>query len=145
MAPNPWWLGETKGIVFEDHVNGSVTTVFGAEKAKQAAMHPEWIKDNGPGTGELALTAILITPCTKAGIGAKPALKKVLYWSLDDFQKWAKKSIQTVRELKAKLSPHSDLFWKDETKQRLHKDGLTQSTIVDRLEKAFDAMEIIGK
>lgn len=144
-APDPWWLGETKGIVFEDHANGSATTVFGAEKAKQAAMHPDWIKDNVPGAGELNLTVILITPCTKAGIGAKPALKKVLYWSVDDFQRWAKKAIQTVRELKAKLPPHSDLFWKDEAKERLHKDGLTQSTIVDRLKKASDVMEFIGK
>lgn len=143
-APDPWWLGETKGVVFEDHANGSATTVFGAEKAKQAAMHPDWIKENVPGADELKLTAILITPCTKAGIGAKPALKKVLYWSVDDFQKWAKKAVQTIRELKAKLPPHSDLFWKDEAKDRLHKDGLTQSAIVERLQAAADVMEFVG-
>ena len=144
-APDPWWLGETKGIVFEDHANGSATTVFGAEKAKQAAMHPDWIKDNVPGAGDLKLTAILITPCTKAGVGAKPALKKVLYWPVDDFHKWAKKAIQTVRELKAKLPPHSDLFWKEDAKDRLHRNGLTQSTIVYRLKTAADVMEFIGK
>lgn len=144
-APDPWWLGETKGIVFEDHANGNATTVFGAEKAKQAAMHPDWIKDNVPGTDELSMTAVLITPCVKAGIGAKPALRKVLYWSVDDFQKWAKKAVQTVRELKAKLPPHSDLFWKDEAKDRLHKDGLTQTTIIKRLKVAADIMEFVGK
>ncbi|MER9965583.1 DEAD/DEAH box helicase [Mesorhizobium sp. M0060] len=144
-APDPWWLGETKGIVFEDHANGSATSVFGAEKAKQAAMHPDWIKENVPGADELSMTAVLITPCVKAGIGAKPALKKVLYWSVDDFQKWAKKAVQTVRDLKAKLPPHSDLFWKDEAKDRLHKDGLTQTTIIERLEAAADVMEFVGK
>ncbi|MEG3170206.1 DEAD/DEAH box helicase family protein [Sphingomonas sp. LB3N6] len=144
-APDPWWLGETKGIVFEDHAGGSATTVFGAEKAKQAALHPDWIKENVPGADELAIATILITPCIKAGIGAKPALKKVLYWSLNDFQTWAKGAINTVRELKAKLPPHSDLFWKEEAKDRLHKDGLTQTTIVDHLETAYDAMEFIGK
>lgn len=108
-------------------------------------MHPDWIKENVSGAGDLTLTAILVTPCVKAGIGAKPALKKVLYWSVDDFQKWAKKAIQTVRELKAKLPPHGDLFWKDDAKERLHKDGLTQSTIVERLKKAADAMEFVGK
>lgn len=144
-APDPWWLGETKGIVFEDHVNGSSTTVFGAEKAKQAAMHPDWIMENVPGAGDLKLTAILVTPCSKAGIGAKPALKKVLYWPVDDFQKWAKRAIQTIRELKAKLPPHGDLFWKNDAKERLHNDGLTQSTIVSRLEKAATAMEFVGK
>lgn len=144
-APDPWWLGETKGIVFEDHAGGSATTVFGAEKAKQAAMHPDWIKENVRGADELAMTTILVTPCVKAGIGAKPALKKVLYWSLDDFQTWAKGAINTVRELKAKLPPHSDLFWKEEAKDRLHKDGLTQTTIIDHLETASDAMEFVGK
>jgi hypothetical protein len=144
-APDPWWLGETKGIVFEDHANGNAATIFGAEKAKQAAMHPDWIHDNVAGAGELNLTVILITPCTKAGIGAKPALKKVLYWPVDDFQIWAKRAIQTVRELKAKLPPHSDLFWKDEAKERLHNDGLTQTTIVANLKSAADAMEFVGK
>ncbi|TJW51953.1 MAG: DEAD/DEAH box helicase [Mesorhizobium sp.] len=144
-APDPWWLGETKGIVFEDHANGSATSVFGAEKAKQAAMHPDWIKENVPGADELSMTAVLITPCVKAGIGAKPALKKVLYWSVDDFQKWAKRAVQTVRDLKAKLPPNSDLFWKDETKGRLHKDGLTQTTIIERLKAAADVMEFVGK
>lgn len=144
-APDPWWLGETKGIVFEDHVNGSASTVFGAQKAKQAALHPDWIKENVPGASEMILTAILITHCTTAGTGAKPALKKVLYWSVVDFREWAKKAIQTVRELKAKLPPHSDLFWKDEAKERLRKDGLTQSTIVAQLKKATDAMNFVGK
>ncbi|WKL22626.1 DEAD/DEAH box helicase family protein [Agrobacterium tumefaciens] len=144
-APDPWWLGETKGIVFEDHANGSDTTVLGAEKAKQAAMHPDWIKENVHGAGELNITAVLITPCVKAGIGAKPALGKVLYWSVNDFHKWAKKAIQTIRELKAKLPPHSDLFWKDETKDRLHKEGLTLTTIVYRLQVAADVFEFVGK
>lgn len=144
-APDPWWLGETQGIVFEDHAAGSATTVFGADKAKQAAMHPDWIRDNVPGADELAVTAILVTPCVKAGIGAKPALKKVLYWSLDDFQSWAKAAVNTIRELKAKLPPQSDLFWKDEARDRLHKAGLTQTAIVERLVIASEAMEFGNK
>jgi len=36
--PDPWWLGDTKGIVFEDHANGQPTSVFGANKAKQATL-----------------------------------------------------------------------------------------------------------
>jgi hypothetical protein len=144
-APDPWWLGETKGIVFEDHAGGSPTTVLGAEKAKQAAMHPDWISDNVPGADELKVTVILVTPSVKAGIGAKPALKKVLYWLLDDFQAWAKAAVNTVRELKAKLPPHSDMFWKDEAKERLHMAGLTQNTILARLKTASDAMDFSGK
>lgn len=144
-APDPWWLGDTTGIVFEDHVKGSATTVFGADKAKQAAMHPDWIRENVAGAGDLKLTAILVTPCIKAGIGAKPALKKVLYWPVADFQKWAIKAIGTIRELKAKLPPNGDLFWRDDAKDLLKKNELTQSTIVSRLERAADAMKFVGK
>src|SRR5690606_26074563 len=42
-APDPWWLGEKIGIVFEDHADGKETTIFGATKARQAAGHPKWI------------------------------------------------------------------------------------------------------
>lgn len=40
---------------------------------------------------------------------------------------------------------HSDLFWKDEAIDRLHYDGLTQSTIIGRLEKAAGVMKFVGK
>ena len=86
------------------------------------------------------MTVVLVTPCTKAGTGGKPPLKKVLYWSLPDFRVWAKDAIGVVRELKAKLPPHSDLFWRDDAKVRLHKHGLTQATIVARLEPAVKVM-----
>lgn len=144
-APDPWWLGETRGIVFEDHANGNPTTILGAEKAKQAAMHPEWVRENVPGTGDLDFSTILVTPCIKAGIGAKPALKNVLYWSIDDFQRWAKKAVQSVRELKAKLPPNGDLFWREEAKNRLHNEGLTLTTIVGNLKVASDVMEFVGR
>ncbi|WP_314716970.1 DEAD/DEAH box helicase [Sphingobium yanoikuyae] len=140
-APDPWWLGETKGIVFEDHAKGDSGTVFGAEKAKQAALHPDWIKENVTEADGLDISVILVTPCTKAGTGAKPALKKVHYWLLDDFRQWAKDAINTIRELKAKLPPHGDLFWREDAFARLHKDELTQNTIVGRLSIAADVMD----
>lgn len=143
-APDPWWLGERQGIVFEDHANGSATTVFGAEKAKQAAFHPEWIKENVKGAEDLELSVILVTPCVKAGAGAKPALRKVLYWPLEDFQDWAKGAIHAVRELKAKIPPHSDMFWKDEARERLRREGLTLSGIVRRLKPAAEGMAFVG-
>jgi hypothetical protein len=92
---------------------------------------------------DLAMSVVLVTPCTNAGVGARAALKKVLYWPLEDFQKWAKDAVHVIRELKAKLPPQSDLFWRDEAIVRLHKDGLTQSTIVERLVLAATAMKFV--
>lgn len=144
-SPDPWWLGECKGIVFEDHANGKATTVFSAEKAKQAALHPDWIKENVPGAKDMDLSVILVTPCISAGIGARPALRKVLLWPLDDFQRWTKEAVSTIRELKAKLPPHGDLFWREDAMERLRKDGLTMATIAERLKPAAEAMSFVGK
>ena len=80
-APDPWWLGDTKGIVFEDHAGGNATKVFGANKAKQAALHPDWLEENIVEAKGLNLVVVLVTPCTSAGQGSKPALKRVRYWS----------------------------------------------------------------
>lgn len=36
-APDPWWLGDKLGVVFEDHADGNASAVFGAVKARQAS------------------------------------------------------------------------------------------------------------
>lgn len=140
-APDPWWLGETKGIVFEDHANGKSNSVVGATKARQAATNPEWVKDNIAEAEGLDLTAIIITPCVKAGNGARPTLKRVRYWSLDEFRTWAKTAVGTIRELKAKLPPQSDLFWREIAMERLRQDGLTLSTIIQSRRIAAEVMQ----
>lgn len=144
-APDPWWLGDTIGIVFEDHADGNAKTVFGANKAKQAAGHPAWIRENIPGAAEMELVPVLVTPCDKAGIGGQPVLRDVLYWELDAFRAWAKEAVHVVRQIKATLPPHSDLFWREEAAARLEAAGLTLRAIIDALRPAADAMTFVGK
>ena len=139
-APDPWWLGDEKGIVFEDHADGSESTVLGANKARQAASHPDWIRDNVPEAKATEVTAVLVTPCLTAGSGAKPTLRKVLYWPLDDFRAWARSAVDVVRELKAHLPPHGDLFWKDRARDSLQAGGCTIPSILGRLAPASEAM-----
>lgn len=76
-APDPWWLGNKLGIVFEDHAGGEDTTVFGAVKARQASGHPKWMKKNVPGADAMEIVPVLVTPCTKAKSGADPQLDDV--------------------------------------------------------------------
>jgi hypothetical protein len=143
-APDPWWLGETSGIVFEDHADGNPGTVFGAVKAKQAAGHPDWLEVNVPHAAGLHMSVIVITPCTQAGMGAKPTLRKIRYWTLDDFRSWSVNAINVIREIKATLPPNSDLFWRDEVCTRLQREGLTISAISERLPFAADVMDFVG-
>ena len=143
--PDPWWLSDTKGFVFEDHAKGVATTVFGANKAKQAAGHPAWLVEYCPEAEGVDVTAVLVTPCTTAGKGAKPALKELRYWALDDFRAWAKQAVNTVRGLKASLPQEGDLYWRQEAAEKLAEADLTLDAMLDMLPVAADAMTIQEK
>ena len=144
-APDPWWLGAATGIVFEDHADGKATTVFSATKAKQAAMHPDWMQENEAEAENLDIVSVIVTPCTTAGHGAKPALRKVQYWSLDDFRSWARETIGIIRTLKTSLPPNGDLFWRMNAANELSNKGRTLETILASLPIAADAMTIQSK
>lgn len=142
-APDPWWLGHKTGIVFEAHAGGEDETVFGANKARQASTHPKWIKKKVPGTAEMDIKPILITPCVKAKSGADPVLEDVFYWRLDMFRTWASNAISVLRELKGTFPGEADLAWRAEAASRLEKEGLTIRAIVASLSPATEAMEIV--
>ena len=143
-APDPWWLGETMGLVFEDHAGGEATSVFGANKAKQAALHPDWLEENVPEAKGLDLKVALVTPCTSAGKGAKPALKKVLYWPLDEFRIWATDAVDVVRSLKSALPPGGDLFWRINAADKLISSKLTIEAIIGNLLVASEEMNFVS-
>ncbi len=143
-APDPWWLGKKIGIVFEDHAGGKDDTIFGAVKARQACNHPKWIESNVPGTKDMNIIPILVTPCTKMTKGAVPQLDNVRYWALNEFANWVVQSVPILRELKGTFPGEGDLIWRAEAQQRLEDEGLTLEKIIERIPKATEAMEIEG-
>ena len=143
-APDPWWLGEQVGIVFEDHADGSETTVFGANKARQASSHPKWIKKNVDGTDNMEIYPLLVTPCTQAKSGADPQLDDVRYWALNEYATWANRAIGVLRSLKGTFPSEGDLIWRDEAYQRLEAEGLTLKAIIENRPMATDAMQIVA-
>jgi hypothetical protein len=142
-APDPWWLGHKTGIVFEAHAGGEGETVFGANKARQASTHPKWIKKKVPGTAEMDIKPILITPCVKAKSGADPVLEEVFYWRLDMFRTWASHAISVLRDLKGTFPGEADLAWRAEAASRLEKEGLSIGAIFASLSPATEVMEIV--
>jgi len=143
-APDPWWLGQKIGIVFEDHADAQETTVFGATKARQASSHPKWIKKNVAGTEDMEIFPILVTPCTKAKSGADPQLDNVRYWALDEFSDWVTRAVAVLRELKGTFPGEGDLLWRADAEQRLETEGLTLSAILMARAMATEAMEIVA-
>lgn len=142
-APDPWWLGDKIGIVFEDHADANETTVFGANKARQASSHPKWIKKFVPGTVSMEIAPVLVTPCTQAKSGADPQLDNVRYWALNRYADWVNNAVAVLRGLKGTFPGEGDLLWRDEAYQRLEAEGLTLEGILKNLPMATSAMQII--
>lgn len=142
-APDPWWLGDKMGIVFESHAGGNPGTVFGAVKARQAADHPKWLRKNIKSTQNMDISSILITPCSTAKSGAEPHLDEVFYWVLDEFRTWATHAVNVIRDLKGTFPGEGDLIWRSEAAQRLDSEGLTLKEIKQALPKATEAMKIV--
>lgn len=127
-APDPWWLGETTGIVFEDYV-GAEQDTLGANKARQAASHPTWLKDKIDAAAECDILPVLVGPVTKAHEGAFPHLGTVSLWSTDDFRAWASSALATLRQLKAQLPREGDLAWRADAARTLEQNGLSMAAI----------------
>ena len=111
-SPDPWWLVGDVAIVFEDHANAKDTAVIDATKARQAASHPDWLRENVPGAAGSTIQAVLVTPAKKAKHGAMPHLGRVAHWDLADFREWADAALVAIRELRRSFGEPGDLAWR---------------------------------
>ena len=71
-SPDPWWQVGDVVIVFEDHANAGTNAVIDATKARQAASHPDWVREHVPGAAGGTVLSVLVTPAKKAKEGARP-------------------------------------------------------------------------
>ena len=122
-SPDPWWRIGDVTIVFEDHANAKSTSVISATKARQAASHPDWIREHLPDANGGTINAVLVTPATKAADGAIPHLRRVAYWRLEEFRDWANGAINTIRELRSTFTEPGDLAWRAEASTKLEEWG----------------------
>jgi hypothetical protein len=119
-APDPWWIADdTICFVFEDHGEGKKDTVFSARKARQAASHPDWLREYLTLPASTKIVPVVITPCAKAAKGAIPSLRKVRYWSRDDFCLWAKNALRAIRDIRRDFPGLGDLAWRTSAVARL--------------------------
>ncbi|EOW1339334.1 DEAD/DEAH box helicase [Pseudomonas aeruginosa] len=112
-SPDPWWIVGDIAIVFEDHANakGEDSTID-ATKARQAASHPDWLREHVPGAATASVCPVLLTPATKAKQGAIPHLGRVAHWSLKDFLTWSDAALSGIRELRRTFTEQGDLVWR---------------------------------
>jgi len=132
-SPDPWWICKTSCLVFEDHAGAKVTSELGADKARQAAGHPKWMKDNVPEVAALEITSVLVSPAQQAGKGALPHLKTVYLWPLEEFRQWAKDALSIVRELRSTLTGPGDMVWRSQASEKLEVNFLSMTGIKFKL------------
>jgi len=119
-SPDPWWIVGNIAFVFEDHANAKgAASVIDATKARQAASHPDWMREHVPASVGAKIQSVLVTPATKAKEGAIPHLSRVAHWDLDEFRRWAEKALVTIRDLRRDFQEPGDLAWRAQAAQAL--------------------------
>lgn len=119
-SPDPWWIVGSVALVFEDHANANGdTSVIDATKARQAASHPDWMRDHVPACAGAQIQAVLVTPAKKAKEGAMPHLGRVAYWNIADFREWAECALVAIRDLRRDFQEPGDLIWRAQAAQSL--------------------------
>ncbi len=144
-APDPWWIADDTVFVFEDHAEAQASTVFSPTKARQAASHPDWIRENLKLSATTEIVPVLITPCTTTTRGAVPALRKVRYWSRDDFGSWAKNAVRVIRDIRRTFPGVGDLAWRTAAAARLREANITPLQLNEMLSTSCaDAMRVVN-
>ena len=145
-ASDPWWIADdTLGFVFEDHAEGKIETVFPVRKARQAASHPDWLREHLSLSVNTEIIAVVITPCTKTTKGAIPSLRKVMYWSREEFRTWAKNALRVIRDIRRDFPGVGNLTWRTETAARLKAANIAPEQLKQLLsQSAAEAMREVN-
>jgi hypothetical protein len=141
-APDPWWIVDADlCFVFEDYAEAKSGAVLGATKARQAASHPNWIREKLKFHPTAEIIPVLVTPTSEATSGARPHLKTVRYWNLKDFRRWAKSALQTMREIRRFYPGPANIGWRADAAKRLRTAKIGPVEFNAMLNRtAYDAM-----
>ena len=113
-APDPWWICESKCIVFEDYVNTTKDKSLSITKVRQAASHPNWIRKKIYSENEqITITPVVLSPVKNIDKEALIHSDQLYFWSFDDFLAWSENVFSTIRELRQMFSYEGDLIWQE--------------------------------
>lgn len=124
-APDPWWVLDSHHcIVFEDHSDAKPDSVLDAKKARQVALHPNWLQEKSVVPKDAEVRSVLVTPVSRSEEAAKPHLNDFFVWPLGDFQTWATRAVGILRRLRRDFPDRGDLAWRAEAAAALEEAGL---------------------
>ena len=140
-SPDPWWRADDGVcIVFEDHAGAGSSGILDASKARQAATHDNWIRENVLGAKDSEIVKILITPVTRATSGAMPHIRVVHTWPIEAFRAWAKAALATLRVLKTSFREPGDLEWRAHALSLYGQNDLSPARLRERARRESEAV-----
>lgn len=114
-SPDPWWLvDDNLCIVFEDYTEAVETSTLSVTKARQAASHPNWIRNHLGLPPDTRVVPVLVAPISGADPEAAVHLQEVAFWHADDFRTWARSALEVIRALRVTYPGAGDLIWRQE-------------------------------
>jgi hypothetical protein len=134
-SPDPWWISGSSCIVFEDYVNTTSEGELSVMKARQATSHPDWMKTNVPQSVGCTFIPTLLSPINSIRSAAVTHAQGLRYWQLDAFLAWARRALDTVRELRTTFYEQGDLVWQAEAGTLLKERELNITSLVTYLDK----------
>lgn len=134
-SPDPWWIIRDLCFVFEDHSDAKESSTLGAQKARQAALHPNWMRANVEASIKTDILPVIITPVSKVERGAVPHLSNVSFWAIEDFRLWAKNALAVIRDIRKTFVEPGDLEWRTMAVKKLEIANLSAPKIFAKLKK----------
>jgi hypothetical protein len=145
-SPDPWWIvNENLCLIFEDHSEAESDSSFHIIKARQVALHPNWVYENLPISKNGRVVTVLITPVNLVDSAAIPYLRNVCLWKLDDFRNFCEKAIKVIRDLRRTFPGSGDLAWRSEAAQKYIDNRISPNLLIKDLEGKIAADILIKK
>jgi len=144
-SPDPWWLADDKlCFVFEDHSDAQPTSKLSVAKARQVALHPNWIRNKLELASDAVILPVLLTPVSAAEDEAAIHLKDVAVWPIEQFRTWAVNAVQTVRQLRVTYPGAGDMFWRTAAMEAYEQAGIDPVSLLRRLKTQDGRAEFPG-
>jgi hypothetical protein len=141
-APDPWWIAdESLCFVFEDHSAANADSALGADKVRQAAAHPNWVRQELGVPAEAEVLSVIVSPVSAVDRGAVPHLEGLWYWHLDDFRVWANAALVGIRSLRRSFPGAGDLVWRSEARSIFDAYHLSPEGIRTHLRLAREVLD----
>lgn len=144
-APDPWWqLDPSRCLVFEDHSDAKPESCLDLKKARQVALHQNWLRDRKIVPTECEIRSVLVTPVIRAEGAARPHLGDFSVWPLVEFQVWATEAVAVLRTLRRDFADRGDLAWRASAAAALESAGLVPIQIWARASARTGADVLTG-